>query len=244
MTATSDVRFAPVARVAVSDDVYRQLRDAILAGDLPPGAALAGERSLAEQFAVNRHAVREAIRRLEQARLVEVSHGGSTRVLDWRTHAGLELLSELGVAGEFGVAGDLAALPMVRSVVEMRLAIGVDAARRAAQRITPAAAAALRSHVEDLMAADAVDLVELGQRYDTFWRLIVAASDNIAYQLADNSLVEALHQLPDLALALSEPEITDLERQRDLMVAVCDHDTELAATVAADLLKRMVVACG
>jgi GntR family transcriptional repressor for pyruvate dehydrogenase complex len=229
------VVFAPVARAAVSEDIYRQLRDAILSGALAPGTALSGERVLAEQFAVNRHAVREAMRRLEQSRLVEVSHGGSTRVLDWRTHAGLELLSELSATG------DLAALAMLRSVVEMRLAVGVDAARLAAQRISQEAAAALLAHVVRIRSVSPVpDLVALGESYDTLWRLIVAASDNIAYQLSDNTLVQALHRFPELALAVSGPEITDLDRQHDLARAISSHDDVLAAEVARDLLERMV----
>jgi DNA-binding FadR family transcriptional regulator len=235
------VVFAPVARTAVSEDIYRQLRDAILTGSLAPGTALAGERTLADQFAVNRHAVREAMRRLEQARLVEVSHGGSTRVLDWRTHAGLELLSELGTAGE------LAALTMLRSVLEMRLAVGVDAARLAALRISPEAANEMCAHVERLQAAvktgsPALDLTQLGAEYDTLWRMIVAASDNLAYQLADNTLVEALHRYPDLALQICESEITDLDRQYDLVIAIHDHGADRAAAVAHDLLERMILA--
>jgi GntR family transcriptional repressor for pyruvate dehydrogenase complex len=229
------VVFAPVPRAAVSDDIYRQLRDAILGGTLAPGAALSGERVLAEQFEVNRHAVREAMRRLEQARLVEVSHGGATRVLDWRTHAGLELLAELGAAGDLGAA------LMFRSVVEMRLAVGVDAARLAAQRISPDAAAELCAHVDRLRALEPVpDLIELGLQYDALWRMIVAASDNLAYQLADNTLVEALHRFPELALRVSEPEITDLDRQHDLVAAIRDHDHSRAADEAHDLLQRMV----
>jgi GntR family transcriptional regulator, transcriptional repressor for pyruvate dehydrogenase complex len=232
----SAVIFAPVARAAVSDDVYRQLRDAILSGALPAGAALSGERVLAEQFEVNRHAVREAMRRLEQARLVEVSHGGSTRVLDWRTHAGLELLSEVSSTG------DLAALSMLRSVVEMRLAVGVDAARLAAQRISDTAGDELADHVERIRSqSPAPELAALGDSYDVLWRLIVAASDNIAYQLSDNTLVEALHRFPDLALQLSGSEITDLDRQRDLVMAIRAHDDALAADTAHDLLQRMVV---
>jgi GntR family transcriptional repressor for pyruvate dehydrogenase complex len=233
---SAPIVFAPVARVAVSEDIYRQLRDAILSGALAAGTALSGERVLAEQFAVNRHAVREAMRRLEQSRLVEVSHGGSTRVLDWRTNAGLELLSELSATG------DLAALAMLRSVVEMRLAVGVDAARRAAQRISDPAGDELLTHVERIRAqSPAPDLAALGESYDQLWRLIVAATDNIAYQLADNTLVEALHRFPELALRVSAPEITDLERQHQLVLAITAHDAEVAAEIAHDLLQRMVV---
>jgi GntR family transcriptional repressor for pyruvate dehydrogenase complex len=234
VSAELGVTFAPVTRNAVSDDIYRQLRDAILDGSLAAGTALSGERGLAEQFAVNRHAVREAMRRLEQAKLVEVSHGGATRVLDWRTHAGLELLAELGAAGE------LAASLMLRSVVEMRLAVGVDAARLAAERASDAAVAALVDHVERVAGLDRPALETLAAEYDSLWRLVVAASDNLAYQLADNSLVEALHRYPELSVQLSEPEITDLEAQRQLVAAIRDHDTDRAATSADDLLRRMV----
>jgi DNA-binding FadR family transcriptional regulator len=213
--------------------VYRQLRDAILDGSLAPGTSLAGERVLAEQFAVNRHAIREAMRRLEQARLVEVSHGGSTKVLDWRTTAGLELLGELGMEDEFG------ATMMLRSGLEMRFAIGVDAARLAARRISAGAGDGLARHVERVAAASPTpDPVELAAEYDALWRMIVAASDNLAYQLADNTLVAALHRFPELALAVSEAEITDLDAQRSLVVAIRDHDEEGAAAGARELLQR------
>lgn len=237
MRTTNPLAFEPVARASVSDDVYRQLRDAIVGGAIDPGSPLAGERVLAEQFGVNRHAVREAIRRLEQARLVEVSHGGATRVLSWRTHAGLELLAELGASVE-DAPGE-----MVRSVVEMRLAIGVDAVRLAARRITKSASDELVRHVEELQQRDpAPNAVELAEAYDALWRLIVAASGNIAYQLADNSLVEALQRMPELALQLSEPEITDLVAQHDLVVAIRARAEDEAARLATQLLSRMVAA--
>jgi DNA-binding FadR family transcriptional regulator len=230
------VVFAPVSRAAVSADIFNQLRDAILDGSLAPGTALAGERVLAEQFAVNRHAIREAMRRLEQARLVEVNHGGATRVLDWRSHAGLELL------GELASAGDLGAVLLLRSVVEMRLAVGIDAARLAATRVTADAAAELVAHVDRLSGLAALpDPATLSAEYDALWRMIVRASDNLAYQLADNTLVEALHRYPELSIQLSEPEIADLDAQRALVSAIAAHDEAAAATAARDLLERMVV---
>ncbi|MGY1526023.1 GntR family transcriptional regulator [Streptomyces sp. MN3] len=66
-----------IRREAVSDQLYALLRDRILSGALAAGTALTAERELAAEFEVNRHAVREAVKRLQQARLVEVSHGGA-----------------------------------------------------------------------------------------------------------------------------------------------------------------------
>ncbi|MCW3013405.1 MAG: FadR family transcriptional regulator, partial [Solirubrobacterales bacterium] len=92
------------ARVPVSTTVYDVLRADILGGRLAPGDGIPSERTLSERFAVNRHAVREAVKRLQQAGLVQVSHGGATRVLDWRIHGGLELLMDLPAAGDMDAA--------------------------------------------------------------------------------------------------------------------------------------------
>ena len=43
---------------------------------------------LCDAFAVNRGAVREALKRLEQIRLVSMHQGGRTRARDWREAAG------------------------------------------------------------------------------------------------------------------------------------------------------------
>jgi DNA-binding FadR family transcriptional regulator len=89
------MEFVPASRSSVSDHVFGQVRDAILAGVYPPDSSLPSERDLAAVFEVNRHAVREALRRLQQLGLVRVAQGGATRVLDWRRHAGLDLAMAL-----------------------------------------------------------------------------------------------------------------------------------------------------
>src|SRR5215213_10644494 len=75
-----------VQPVPVSDTIFDRVRADILSGTLAPGDPLPGERQLAEELGVNRHGIREAVKRLQQAGLVRVSHGGATRVLDWRDH--------------------------------------------------------------------------------------------------------------------------------------------------------------
>src|SRR3954465_6062376 len=125
--------FSPVARRSVSDEVFAELRDAVLTGRFAPGDSLPPERELAASFAVNRHAVREALQRLQLAGFVRVVHGGGTTVLDVRSTAGLDLLAHLARSGD-GLD------PMIlRDGLEMRRCIGVEASRLAAQRGTPEA---------------------------------------------------------------------------------------------------------
>ncbi len=89
------MELTPVSRSPLSDAVFEQLRDEILAGRLVAETALASERTLTEAFGVNRQAIREAMKRLDQAGLVEIHHGGPTRVRNSRRSAGLDLLPDL-----------------------------------------------------------------------------------------------------------------------------------------------------
>ncbi len=130
-----------------SDLVHARLRADVLEGRLAPGEAVPSERALAEELGVNRHAVREALKRLEQAGLVRITQGGATRVQDWRVSAGLEVLLDL-VASPDGPPPELA-----RAVLEMRESIGVDAARRCAARAGAAERAALAEAAERAAAA-------------------------------------------------------------------------------------------
>src|SRR3954452_4365416 len=109
----------------ISSRIHAQLRADILGGRYAPGDALPSERRLSEELESSRHAVREALKRLQQAGLVTISQGGATRVRDWRRHGGLELLLE----GEVPEA-----LEAPRAAMEMRACIGADAARRCAGR--------------------------------------------------------------------------------------------------------------
>ena len=65
----------------------------VVDGGLAAGEPLPSERRLAEVLGVSRPAVREALQRMTQTRLVEVRHGGATTVRDFRRHGGLDLLA-------------------------------------------------------------------------------------------------------------------------------------------------------
>src|SRR3989440_2808142 len=69
--------FAPARRLRTLDDVFLQIRDAILAGQIAEGARLPNERDLAERFEVGRPTVREALRSLEALGIVEIRTGRS-----------------------------------------------------------------------------------------------------------------------------------------------------------------------
>src|SRR5215212_11190678 len=84
-----------IRRSLVSDQVFRALAEEILSGRYEPGEKLPTQRTLAAQLGVNMASVREAVKRLEQLRLVEVRHGDAMRVRDWRAHGGLDVIAHV-----------------------------------------------------------------------------------------------------------------------------------------------------
>src|SRR5437667_6771268 len=61
----------------VSEEVVRQVQEAIFSGTLGPGDRLPPERELAEQFGLSRMSVRDALRTLESNGLVEIKVGSN-----------------------------------------------------------------------------------------------------------------------------------------------------------------------
>src|SRR5688572_5055242 len=74
--------FRPIRPYRTFEQAISQIADGIANGTLQPGQALPGERRLAAEMDVSRRTIREAIRVLEEAGVVEVvpGPGGGTFV--------------------------------------------------------------------------------------------------------------------------------------------------------------------
>jgi len=169
-------------RTTASEDLFRVLRDAILTGHYAPGEKLPPQRALAAEYALNATTVREAVKRLEQLRLVEVRHGDAVRVSDWRTQSGLDVIAHvLFDAG--GVRRDA-----LEALMEARRGLLVGCAALAATRRTDAQAADLRA----LAAAAAAPAdAQMAQATDfAFFATVVEAAGNLVFTLVLNSVRE------------------------------------------------------
>jgi GntR family transcriptional regulator, transcriptional repressor for pyruvate dehydrogenase complex len=168
----------PLSRSSVPDQVFARLCEAILGGRYAPGERLPTQRALAADMQVNVATVREAVKRLEQLRLVEVRHGDAMRVLDWRRSGGLDALALLG-----SVDADV-----VRSLFEARRLLLAEAARLAAGRRGEEQAAT----VVELAAAVATAADDHGALLADwgFMAAIVEAAGNLVFQLIMNSVRE------------------------------------------------------
>ncbi|MFC1822260.1 FadR/GntR family transcriptional regulator [Thermodesulfobacteriota bacterium] len=69
--------FKPIRQPRVSEEVFIQLKEAILSNEYKAGDKLPPERELSEQFQVSRVAIREAIRTLENSGFVSIRQGAA-----------------------------------------------------------------------------------------------------------------------------------------------------------------------
>ena len=161
------------------------------------------ERTLAERFQVTRNTVREALRQLEQLRLVSIRQGSGVRVQDYRNTAGLEFLARLLRSDALGDA-------MRHDVLEVRAVVGRAISCHAVDRFDLEALPTLRDAVEafaeeaELVPRDLHRLQDLD--FDVHACLIRGAG-NLALVMMYNSLrylCERIEQI--LEPLLAEPQ--------------------------------------
>lgn len=221
---------SPITRTSLTDEVFTQLVQGILSGDLVIGEPLPSERALADALGVSRPAVREALQRLEQVGLVAIRQGESTMVRDWPSAAGLDLLPHLLVIG-----GTLDA-SVVESIMEVRQLVGPLVARHAARHAGDEDLVLLGEHLQRLGDAD-----NDGDRQRAalaFWDTVVMAADSIALRLMFNALRQAYEPLLDATGPLLHDEVSDVEGYRAVAEAITNGDGETAEQAAATLLAR------
>lgn len=205
--------FESVQKSSLSDQVFEQLRTKILGKELGSGDELPSERELSETLGVNRGAVREAIKRLQQARLVRVRHGGATVVEDFEVRAGLELLPSLIVDGK----GRLN-LEVAHGMVLLRQALAPTVAGQAAKNATAEWADVLDTLVLRMKSTN--KLSELQHLAFEYWREIVAHSGNLVLKLAFNSMQETYQAMWGLLTELMQEEFRDTATLEKLSLAI------------------------
>ncbi len=172
------------ARRVLPDEVAARIQSRIIDGSLRPGDRLPPERELATQLHVNRSSVREALKKLEQLRLVDVQQGSGTRVRDSQ-HASFDVIwSMLFPDGR-------ANQPLIRDLLEMREAIAPGIMRLALERAAPAQ---IETGIADLRAAAEPDLSDEGfvDRLRNLQVLLAQLSGNQVLVILANSVTRFL----------------------------------------------------
>jgi GntR family transcriptional repressor for pyruvate dehydrogenase complex len=154
--------------MSLTDKAIDRIRDLIQSGELPPGAKLPPEQQLAAELGLSRNLMREAVKSLVVARVLEIRRGDGTYV----TSLGPELLlGGIASAVELLTGDTLLELNEVRRLFEP-VATGL-----AATRISAAELVDVKNHLDAMR--EARDDVELLNKHDAaFHRAVVAATGN------------------------------------------------------------------
>jgi GntR family transcriptional repressor for pyruvate dehydrogenase complex len=217
----------------LSEAVAEHLQARILDGTLAAGDRLPPERDLAEQLHVNRSSVREALKKLEQLRLVEIQRGSGIRVrrLD---EANFELVRRLLFReGRPNLA-------WIRDLLELREVVLLGLVRLGLERVTEGEAARLVELVDRATAPELAD--------EEFADALMAVQDasarmtrNQVVMLLWNNLRRFVMQVPFEAarrqMALDRKELIPPLRRYAHAVAARDANSAVRAT--RDLLRKL-----
>lgn len=185
---------------------------------LAAGAKLPAESEIVTAFGVSRAVVREAIMRLQAARLVETRHGIGTFVLP-PPAPGVRALDP----------GTVVTLNDVLAMLELRVSVETEAASLAAMRRTATQLAAIRTALERLHAGG--DAVNPSADADAEFHLAIAAAANNANFL---NILRHLRNsiIPRARLDLGRFTADELARiaqeHRDIYSAIRYQDAETA----------------
>jgi len=181
----------------LSDEIVRQIKEAMFAGKLRAGDKLPTERELAERFETSRASVREALRTLEPEGLIHVKKGvvGGIFIAD---------VDHRPAAKSFQTLLQLRKVS-IHQIAEVRLIFEPQAARLAAERADPDDLRELEEEIRKMSMA--VKDKELPRFYDLKFHLLIARA-------ARNPILELL---AESMLGVASKAITELRPSRDTL---------------------------
>ncbi|MFF8292733.1 FadR/GntR family transcriptional regulator [Streptomyces sp. NPDC016309] len=205
-------------RTSLVDTVVEQLRAQLTDGEWAVGDRIPTEHDLAEQLGVGRNTVREAVRVLVHAGLLESRQGNGTFVRSTADPAAV--LRTVRAAGAL-------------DVLELRIALETEAARLAAARRDTHDLLRLRAALTTLREegdrdADA-DLA--------FHRAVVEATHNAAFTGVYRFFSAQVHESLVESLGDHEMPAIDLDAHEALVTAIEAGDPDAAGAAVRELLR-------
>lgn len=178
----------------IADSIFRDLRAQILRGELGPGERLPGERELALKYDTNRNTLREAVRKLEQARLVTVRHGQGVTVADFRRTGTMELLPPMLAASPN--PAEIAHL--LTDILPARLMVIEFAARLATERADKNDIERLQDITDLLISAfERGDPVVVARGFQRWMESVIDAGHSTSVRWIANPFLEAYRDVLD-----------------------------------------------
>ncbi|MFZ0759383.1 MAG: FadR/GntR family transcriptional regulator [Candidatus Sulfotelmatobacter sp.] len=216
MASTITSGFETVRRKKVYEDVARQIERLILK-KLRPGDKLPSERELAEILSVSRSSIRDAIRSLELAGMVEPRQGAGTIVRE---------VSASSVANP--LANSLKRKEELMSeLLDFRMILEPPLAGRAATHASPEEI----SEMEDILNRQEQKLRKaestIGEDSEFHYAVAMASGNSVVLKVLD-ILMDLLRETRERSLQVEGRPQKSLAGHRRILAAIKRHDTEAA----------------
>lgn len=223
MTATPPpVSFEPIQTRRTFEEICDRIRARLTSGQLKPGDKLPPERELAQQLGVGRNALREALRSLEIAGILELRKGvkGGAFIRSGDTARMDAVMQDMFSLGSITLA----------ELAEARMHVQDLVVRLACERATESDFAALEVNIdrtEEMSAGGRyLDRVECSRE---FYRLLGAATHNAVLAMMVQSVTEILMQFVYARVANGgKPQPRLVQKRREFLQALRARDGDRA----------------
>lgn len=194
----------PTKTNTLADQAYEALAGSIISGELPPGARML-EVEMAERFGMSRGPLREAMRRLEERRLVE-------RI----SQRGVRVVRLTGAR--------------LRGIYQVREALEGMACRLAAQNMTDEEIAGLRAMLDahEVIVRERGDYSQNQQDWDFHDRIARGSRNETIVSLLCDDLYQLLKVYRNQHRSKPGRARRALEEHRRILGALEDRDPEMA----------------
>jgi len=200
--------FRPTKPHRAFDDIVAQIREMVRDGQLRSGDRLPAERALAEQFAVSRNTVREALRMIEIAGLIQLRRGatGGAFIAEGDPGRVASNMSDMIRLGHMSFSDLTEARTWLESIV----------VRAACERADSEYIARLEANVAEAgQLSEAGDLREKANVHVEFHNILAEATGNPVLVAMMRSLMEVARELVH-AVGPTEGDIVIRSRRRFL----------------------------
>ena len=227
---TTPAAFKPVKMPRAFEEIAAQIRGELAAGRLKSGERLPAERDLAVRFGVSRNTLREALRSLENAGLLQFRKGatGGAYIKDSTAEAVVTGMRDMYHLG--------AILPA--HLTEARIWIESAVIRAACERATAADVGLLNQNVAAALAATrADDFYKTAAIHLEFHKLLASATRNPVMVMMMDAVNDVMQHFLNTIGPTRNPYV--LPSRRRFMRHMANRDAEAAVAEMEKHLKRL-----
>ncbi len=227
--------WAPVKSDTLSAQITQQMRQALFAGQIQAGEPIGSEKTLAARFGVSRMAIRDALRSLEAAGIVEIKKGAKGGV--FIAHGNPFRFAD-ALAIQLKLVG-----VSIEEMFDAQIALEVTAAEFAARRATPEDLAQLRGFLAQMQDLAKAPLTSKGaQRFTEismqFHEALVGVARNRVISAQFGALRLVLE--PIYARRTSDTVAkTVMASHAAIINAIAEQDSERASTLMRKRLESI-----